>query len=286
MKRLLVLLLLLTGVAAGPVFAAQLWLDGNLTQGGLAIGHVAPGSKVEFEGSPMPVAADGTFVLGFSREAPPTATLVVTSPDGSQDRRTLSISRRDFVVQRVDGLPEPTVNPPPAILARIKAEIAKVIELRKTSIATTDFAKAWIWPATGPISGVYGSQRILNGQPSTPHFGVDIAAPAGSPVRAPVGGVVILAEELYLTGNTVIIDHGLGVNSTYAHLSSIAVKLGQRVEQGQLIGKVGATGRATGPHLHWGLNVGQVRVDAALMVPPMPAQPAPSPPPPIDNKTH
>jgi murein DD-endopeptidase MepM/ murein hydrolase activator NlpD len=259
------------------VRAADVKLQGNFTQGGLAIGHAAPGSKVTFEGADMPVAGDGTFVLGFTREAPPSATLIVTAPNGSEDRRTLSISRRNFVVQRVDGLPEPTVNPPPDILARIKAEIAKVIELRKNSIKTTDFAVAWHWPAIGPITGVFGSQRILNGQPSTPHYGVDIGAPAGSPVHAPVGGVVILAEELYLTGNTVIIDHGLGVNSTYAHLSSTAVKVGQRVEQGQLIGQVGATGRATGPHLHWGLNVGQVRVDAALMVPPMPQTVTPPP---------
>ncbi|MEO8557460.1 MAG: M23 family metallopeptidase [Rhodospirillales bacterium] len=266
MKWLLALLLLLPGLAR----AADIELKGNLTQGGMAIGHAAPGSKVSFEGGDMPVAADGTFVLGFTREAPRTATLIVTTPNGAQERRVLSISRRNFVVQRVDGLPEPTVNPPPAILARIKADIAKVVELRKSSINTTDFAQPWQWPAIGPITGVFGSQRILNGRPSTPHFGVDIGAPAGSAVSAPAGGVVILAEELYLTGNTVIVDHGLGVNSTYAHLSSMAVKVGDRIKQGQLLGKIGATGRATGPHLHWGLNVGQVRVDAALLVPLMP----------------
>ncbi len=254
-----------------PSWAQAFDLKGNLTQGGMVIGHAAPGSKVSLDGGDMPVAADGTFVLGFTREAPPTATLVVTASNGSEERRVLSITRRSFDIQRVDGLPEPTVNPPPAILARIKADIAKVVELRRIPTLGTDFAGTWDWPALGPITGVYGSQRILNGQPSTPHFGVDIGAPLGSPVHVPVGGTVILAEELYLTGNTIIIDHGLGVNSTYAHLSSMAVKVGDRVERGQEIGKIGATGRATGPHLHWGLNVGQVRIDAALLVPPMPA---------------
>jgi len=261
---------LLLVLASSLAQAIDIDLKGNFTQGGMAIGRAAPGSKVSFEGSDMPVAADGTFVLGFTREAPQTATLIVTAPNGAEQRRTLSISRRNFVVQRVDGLPEPTVNPPPDILARIKADIAKVTELRKNTIKTTDFDQPWWWPALGPITGVFGSQRILNGQPSTPHYGVDIGAPIGSPVVAPVGGTVMLAEELYLTGNTVIMDHGLGVNSTYAHLSSMAVKVGQRVEQGQLLGEIGATGRATGPHLHWGVNVGQVRVDAALLVPPMP----------------
>jgi len=273
MKWLLALLLL-----PNLAYAADIDLKGNFTQGGMAIGRAAPGSKVSFEGADMPIAPDGSFVLGFTREAPPNATLVVTAPNGSEERRVLSISRRNFVVQRVDGLPEPTVNPPPDILARIKADIAKVVALREHPTKATDFLGAWIWPASGPITGVFGSQRILNGQPSTPHYGVDIGAPTGSPVRAPAGGIVILAEELYLTGNTVIIDHGLGVNSTYAHLSSMKVKVGDRLERGQLIGAVGATGRATGPHLHWGLNVGQVRVDAALLVPPMP--------PAVDGKTH
>jgi murein DD-endopeptidase MepM/ murein hydrolase activator NlpD len=253
-----------------PSLAGAVELKGNLTQGGMAIGHAAPGSKVSFEGADMPVAADGTFVLGFTREAPPTVTLTVTAPGAREERQVLSISRRNFQVQRVDGLPEATVNPPPEIVARIKAEIAKIAELRRNSIKTTDFAGAWAWPAIGPITGVYGSQRILNGTPSTPHFGLDIGAPTGSPVSAPTGGVVILAEDLYLTGNTVIIDHGLGVNSTYAHLTTMAVKVGERVERGRLIGTVGATGRANGPHLHWGLNVGQVRIDPALLMGPMP----------------
>jgi murein DD-endopeptidase MepM/ murein hydrolase activator NlpD len=271
--RLLLALLLL--LAPASAWAIDIELTGNFTQGGMAVGRTAPGSKVSLDGGELPVSADGRFVLGFTREAPPNATLVIVAPDGRQERRVLSISRRSFETQRVDGLPEPTVNPPPAILARIKAEIAKVVALRQHPTLRTDFAAVWQWPAIGPITGVFGSQRILNGQPSTPHFGVDIGAPAGAPVHAPVGGTVILAEELYLTGNTVIIDHGLGVTSTYAHLSSMAVKPGDRLAPDQLIGTVGATGRATGPHLHWGLNVGQVRVDPALLVPPMP-----------DSKTH
>ncbi len=125
---------------------------------------------------------------------------------------------------------------------------------------------------TGPISGVYGSQRILNGEPRTPHFGVDIAVPTGTPVRATADGAVTLAHDgMLLSGKTLIVDHGFGLNSVYYHLSEITVPLGARVKQGQVIGKVGATGRATGPHLHWGMNLFDIRLDPALLVPPMPA---------------
>jgi murein DD-endopeptidase MepM/ murein hydrolase activator NlpD len=169
-------------------------------------------------------------------------------------------------------VPQNTVTPDPAELARIRREADEVRALRKTAGAGPDFIVPMIWPAHGPISGVYGSQRILNGEPRAPHMGVDIAAPMGAPVVAAAGGVIRLAETLFLTGNTVLIDHGYGLETSYAHLSRLEVAPGQRVRQGEEIGRVGATGRATGPHLHWGMEWFEVRLDPQLVVAPMPPE--------------
>src|SRR5262249_39315201 len=160
---------------------------------------------------------------------------------------------REYQIQRIDGLPQETVTPDPAQLARIKREAEEIKALRAVPSRELEAFGTLAWPALGPISGVYGSQRILNGEPRAPHMGVDVAAPAGTPVAAAAGGVVRLAKELFLTGNTVLIDHGYGLTTSYAHLSRIDVAVGQRVRQGETIGAIGATGRVTAAHLHWGM---------------------------------
>jgi len=252
--------------------AEALQLAGEFEQGGLVRGTTVPGASVALDGREVPVAPDGRFVLGFGRDAPAEAVLVLRLPDGRSEERRLQVARRDYVVQRVEGLPQETVTPDPRLLERIKREADALRALRAVPGRDLDFLTPLVWPAVGPISGVYGSQRILNGVPRAPHLGVDIAAPPGTPVVAAAGGVVRLAEELFLTGNTILLDHGYGLTTSYAHLSRIAVAVGQHVRQGEVIGAVGATGRATGPHLHWGLEWLGVRLDPQLAAGPMPAQ--------------
>jgi len=170
----------------------------------------------------------------------------------------------------VQGVPEATVNPPPAIAARIEREQAEVARARRRDDARADFDVEFQWPLTGRVSGVYGSQRIYNGTPKSAHSGLDVAAPKGEPVLAPAAGIVTFAEpDLYLTGGTVLLDHGHGLSSSFLHLSALEVAVGQRLQQGEPIGRVGATGRATGPHLHWGLNWFDLRLDPQLLVDPL-----------------
>ena len=249
-------------------------LSGALMQGGAVFGRAEPGSTVTLDGRAVRVARDGRFVFGFGREAPATAMLEVRGPSGAVERRTLEIRPRQFDVQHVDGLPQNLVTPDPEEEARIQREQAAVLEARQLDLDRPLFASGFIWPALGPISGVYGSQRILNGEPRAPHYGVDVAAPEGAPVRAPANGVVTFARpDLLLTGGTLVIDHGHGLSSTFIHLSRIDVAVGQEVKQGEQVAAVGATGRATGPHLHWGMNWFETRLDPQLVVGPMPVQP-------------
>ena len=256
---------------AAPTGAGTLELTGQATQGGILLGVSEPQAAVSLDGHPVEVAADGHFVFGFSRDAKPEALLVVRHPDGSREERVLAVAQRSYLVQRIDNLPLPMVTPPPEAMQRIRADQALVAAARARDFREPLFESGFIWPVVGRISGVYGSQRILNGEPRAPHWGVDIAAPVGTPVLAPADGVVTLAEpDLYLTGGTLIIDHGLALSSTFLHLSAIEVKVGDRVRQGAEVGRVGATGRATGPHLHWGMNWKDARLDPALLVPPMP----------------
>ncbi|MEX2200926.1 MAG: M23 family metallopeptidase [Dongiaceae bacterium] len=268
MKRLLLALaLLLTPVCAS---ADQVRIDGGFTQGGLLIGQVQPGSSVLFEGRQVRVGADGWFLIGFGREAPPQALVEVTLPDGTAERLSLDIAQREYDIQHIDGLPDQMVTPDESLLARIAADRELILAAWAHDTTATDFLGGFVWPVIGPISGVYGSQRILNGEPRQPHYGVDMAAPTGMPVAAPAGGIVRLAEpDLYFTGGTIIIDHGHGLSSTLMHLASVDVALGQRIEQGDIVGTVGATGRATGPHLDWRMNLYEARIDPQLLVPPM-----------------
>lgn len=251
--------------------AAEVTLKGAFVQGGLVFGQTTPGARATLDGRPLRLTDDGRFVFGFGRDAPKTATLAVTAPDGSIETRALTIARREYDIQRIDGIAETYVTPPEAVLARIRADAEAAAAARALDRPETDFDTGFIWPVEGRISGVYGSQRILNGKPRQPHYGVDIAGPIGTPVKAPADGVVTLAHpDMYFSGATLIIDHGHGLSSTFLHLERIEVEVGQRVRQGEVVARLGASGRVTGPHLDWRMNWREERIDPALLVPPMP----------------
>jgi murein DD-endopeptidase MepM/ murein hydrolase activator NlpD len=255
-----------------PASAQDLrFLDAVFKQGGYAIGQVTPGTNVRFDGRDVQVGRDGRFIIGFHRDEPAEVALEITAPSGATQRDILSIEQRDYDIQRINGLAPKKVTPPDEVLQRIRNDAAAVRAARGRNSATTWFDSGWIWPTTGRISGVFGSQRILNGKPRQPHYGIDVAVATGTPVVAPADGVVsLVANDLYFSGGTLMIDHGRGLASAFLHLHSIAVSDGQAVRQGDLIGTVGATGRATGPHLDWRVNWFDKRLDAAFFVPPMP----------------
>jgi murein DD-endopeptidase MepM/ murein hydrolase activator NlpD len=265
---------LLSISGASPGFAQDLTLAGALSQGGLVTGRTLPGAEVRLDGRPVRVGADGRFLLGFGREAAPEAVLELTLPDGTVARRTLAIEQRSYDIQRIDGLPQEKVTPPEAVLARIADERAMVAVVRKVDRPEPWFETGFVWPVTGPISGVYGSQRILNGEPKWPHFGVDVAVPVGTPVVAPADGLVVVAhDDMYYSGGTVLLDHGYGLTSAYLHLHEISVAEGQMLRQGDRLGSVGATGRVTGAHLDWRFNWFDRRLDPVLIAGPMPQSP-------------
>ncbi len=247
-------------------------LQGEVVQGGLLLGQTRPGWQVRVNEKPLPVDAEGRFLVGIGRDDRGSLVVEVLTGDQVVERRRLPIRPRQYDIQHIDGLPPKKVSPPEETLARIRAEAARVRAARENSLPEPLWQTGFIWPAEGPISGVYGSQRVLNGQPRRPHFGVDVAAPEGAPVQAPADGVVTLAEpDLYFSGGTLIIDHGLGLSSTFLHLSRIDVQPGQRVRQGQPIAAVGATGRATGPHLDWRMNWLDKRIDPQKVLQTLPA---------------
>ena len=261
-------LLLATAVQAGT-----LNLEGEPVQGALMIGRTEPGTTVKVDGKVVRVSRDGVFVLGFGRDAPQSARLDAIFPDGTSVVRNLQVAQRKYNIQRIDGLPPSRVSPSEEDMVRIRKDIADAKKARARDDPREDFLGGFVWPAKGRISGVYGSQRILNGKPRRPHFGVDVAAPVGTPVHAPADGVVTLAnKDMFFSGGTLILDHGHGLSSSFLHLSAILVKEGQRVRQGDPIAKIGATGRATGPHLDWRMNLGRDRLDPQLLVGPMPSQ--------------
>jgi Peptidase family M23 len=257
-----------------PLVQAQcLEFNGALEQGGFIWGKVAPGSAVRLDGQQLDVLEDGTTFAGFGRDAPSTAELVVSGPMPCS--QTLQVASRKYNIQRVEGVPQETVTPPPEQLARIRREATLVANARAPSLQRPDLIEGvlagFTWPAQGPISGVYGSQRIYNGEPRNPHYGVDVAAPKGTPVYAPAAGVVTLAEpDLYFSGGTVILDHGYQLSSTFLHMSEVSVAVGDELQTGDLIGAIGSTGRATGPHLDWRMNWRKERIDPQLLAPPMP----------------
>jgi len=263
------ILLALLLVFAGSVAAEPLSFDGPFVQGGLVIGHTVSGASVTVDGRALRVSSDGLFLIGLGRDAPPRVTVRVKHAGGATATRTLEIARRTYEVQRINGLPQPQVTPGAAELGRIKADNAAIANARTRDSAGAHFASGFTLPVDGRVTGVFGSLRILNGEPRRPHSGLDITVPLSTPVKAAAAGVVALARsDMFLTGQTVIIDHGHGLTSVYAHMNRILVTEGQPIAKGAAIGHVGATGRVTGPHLHWGMTAFATHVDPALLVGP------------------
>ena len=252
-------------LTAQPLNAER--LASQLTQGGFHIGTVNPGDKVIYRGKSVRVSGQGDFIIGFGRDSELQQTYTVISSEGKENTFHLNLSVRDYKIQKIKGVARKYVTPPAAVLKRIRNDSVKVKEARKFDSSESHFFKGFSRPAEGPISGVYGSQRFFNGKPRRPHFGLDIAGPVGTEIRAPAAGIVRLADpDLYFSGGTLIIDHGAGISSSFLHLSSLNVQVGDKVERGQVIAEMGATGRVTGPHLDWRVNWFDVRMDPALML--------------------
>ncbi|MEK9752070.1 MAG: M23 family metallopeptidase [Rhodospirillaceae bacterium] len=259
------------GLAATPAWACELGLPAKAQQGGLVVGTAPKGTAVTVDGRKVRVSAEGRFLVGFSRDATKPADVVATLADGRALKCAVGVEKRQYNIQRIDGLPKRQVSPSAEDLKRIRTEQQAIDKARWLNSAGADFLAGFQWPLKGRISGVYGSQRVLNGQPRRPHLGVDIAAPTGTPILAPAPGTVAMVHaDMFFTGKSVILDHGHGLTSFYVHMSAISVKEGQRLERDQEIGKVGQTGRATGPHLHWGVALFSTHLDPALLAGKMP----------------
>ena len=258
------------GAHAETVINGATLLRGGAVEGGLMIARTAPDNRVTLDDAAIPVAPDGLFIVGFHRDSDLPVTIGITKTDGTSQLTVLTPQQRSYQIQRIDGLQKNMVTPPENVIARIKSDQAAVAAARQTPAAAGDFWRGIDWPVSGRISGVFGSQRILNGQPRQPHYGIDIAVPKGTPVRAPASGLVTLVKDLYFSGWTIIINHGLGLNSTFLHLDSTAISVGDNVQRGSIIGTVGSTGRSTGPHLDWRLDWQGRRIDASLAAGPMP----------------
>lgn len=243
---------------------------GRWVSGGYFIGKVEPGSRVGFDGQAIEVDEQGYYLLGFDRDSQGEKSLSIVRAGEEADVFQVEIEKRDFDIQRIDGLDPSRVEPPTSVMDRILFEAEQVRRARRQEVGSIAWRTPFVWPSMGPISGVYGSQRILNGKPQAPHWGIDIAVSTGTPVHAPAAGEVTLAEpDLYYSGGTVILNHGGTLSSSFLHLSRLDVEVGDWVDQGQLLGAVGSTGRSTGPHLDWRINAAQQRIDVGLWVPPM-----------------
>jgi murein DD-endopeptidase MepM/ murein hydrolase activator NlpD len=255
-------------LAASPSWAAssvgktdRLVIKGAMEQGSLALGYAEPRASVTVDGQKVRLSPDGVFAFGFGFDQTKPSIVAVTWSDGRIETQSYAPAPRQYEIQHVNGLPQNTVTPPPEVLARIKQEAESIYLARQRDTAGEDFLSGFDWPAPGIESGVFGSQRIDNGVPMTPHFGVDMAAPTGTPIHAPAAGTVSLSADHYLNGGFTLIDHGQGVSTSYLHQSKRLVKDGDVIKRGQLIGEIGQTGRATGPHLHWAMNWFEVKLD-------------------------
>ena len=265
-KHIIFLFTALLILARLPADAAT--FNGPWIQGAMVTGQTELGESIIYDGKALRISKDGYFAFGLGRNAPEQVSVVVQSASGQSTTLSFNVQPRDYRVQRINGVKKKHVTPPDAVTSRIKREAAAVRLARQLDDNRTGFLESFIWPVKGTITGVYGSQRFYNGEARSPHYGIDIAAPKGTPVIAPASGVVTFAEDdLYYSGGTLIVDHGHGISSTFIHLSGIDVAVGDVVAQGDTIARVGSTGRSTGPHLDWRMNWFNQRIDPQLVVP-------------------
>lgn len=255
-----------------PTAPARFAFEGAMTQGGLVLGTAPAGTMaVRFGNENIPLAPDRRFVIAFDRDAGPTATITAVLADGRRVDQPLSVAPRAWRIERLNTLPR--VSTPSAEFQRRRpAELARIRAARVQANEVGGWRQAMLWPATGRISGLFGAQRVYRGEPGSYHSGVDVARPTGTPILSPADGVVVLAanDDFTLEGKLLIVDHGMGLNSAFLHLSRIDVREGDRVARGQTLGAIGTTGRSTGPHLHWGMMWRGSRIDPLLLAGPMP----------------
>lgn len=265
-------LLLSLALAAPGAAQAPVVLEGEAVQGGLVRGRAPAGTVAVLLGDqPVALAPGGRFILGFDRDHAPVATLSLVHADGRRAAQLVAIAPRSWRIEHVDIAQRPPSVPDEAYRRRRESELGRIRAARAQRSDADGWQQSFLWPARGRISGLFGSQRVFRGVPAAYHSGVDVAAGAGAPVVAPADGVVVLAGPpmFSLEGNLVIVDHGMGLNSAFLHLATVEVAVGRRVRRGERIGTVGATGRATGPHLHWSLMWNGARLDPQLAVGPM-----------------
>lgn len=254
-----------------PLPPPRFAVSGMASQGGLMLGTAPTGTvRLLKDGAPIALAADGRFVIAFDRDAGLTSVLTATLSDGRTATHQLSVAPRAWRIERLDRVAKVPV-PSADFQRRRPAELAQIEAARSRNEAADGWRQRIIWPVTGRISGLFGAQRIYRGEPGSYHSGVDVARPTGTPVVAPADGVIVLAADspFTLEGNLLIIDHGMGLNSAFLHLSRIDVPVGARVRQGQVVGAIGATGRVSGPHLHWAMKWRDARIDPLLIAGPM-----------------
>lgn len=259
--------LVIVSLSTLPVLSAQaeIQLSGEIKQGGLVIGKTDANNLVTLNKKVLTVSKQGDYVFAFSRDDKTQYTLTVTSPTGKIETQTFTPTKRDYKISRVEGISKKIMNPNKKANVRAGEDRAAIVKVRKISSDLTDFSQGFIAPRSSRITGVYGSQRFYNGVPKNPHFGVDYAGQIGAPVKAPASGTVLLwVPDMFYSGGTLVIDHGHGITSNFLHLSASMVKVGDKVKQGQVIAKVGNSGRVTGPHLDWRMNWHKVRFDPQL----------------------
>jgi murein DD-endopeptidase MepM/ murein hydrolase activator NlpD len=267
-KSLLMSSLLLSHLfISNSAFSADIELSGEIKQGGLLVGKTSIHNVVTLNNKPLPLSGSGDYVFGFSRDDEQSYTVKITEPNGDTSTRTLSPAKRDYKIQRIEGIKKSIMNPNAKANVRAQQDNKKIGIARKVDSDLTAFATGFIAPIEGIITGVYGSQRVYNGVPKRPHFGLDYAGKIGDPVKAPASGKVLLyVPDMFYSGGTMIIDHGHGISSTFLHLSNAYVKSGDIVKQGQVVAAVGNSGRVTGPHLDWRINWFGVKIDPALVL--------------------
>jgi len=242
-------------------------LQGNFIQGGLVKGKIFPNKVIKFENKILLKDTNGKFVFGFGRDYKENSYLEVKISEKKWLKKSFKIKKQTYNTQYINGLQKKMVTPPKSFYDRIKKENKSIKLIRNLNTEVNFIFQEFILPTKGIVTGVFGSQRILNGKPRRPHYGIDIAASKGTSVIAPIDSIVRMAEkDLYFTGGTIILDHGHGVTSVYSHLSLININVGDKVIKGQKIAEVGSSGRSTGPHLDWRVNWFNQRLDPALLI--------------------